>query len=405
MKHMEKSTDEVNDSTHQMKESADRVGDKTDTMAQKTDQMAQKTDQLSKKTGEMAATTDHMAATTDHMAATTDHMAATTDEMAARTKAMEDETRELKTVSQQMGQTTSDLSRKTDELKRETDHLYKDMRQADALRIRTEALAAMEKTNDPVAKLAEASHFFMAFEFQLWKSTDGDGAPELDVLRRDAVDDFMRIVRRYLPAKRSLSPANNGNDWGNLYALVVALHTVNSNAQPAVAAGLGGMLQILADGLKANAVVARGEKAVSQLPEYQQRVLEFQRDIIYLLNLRVSALGGAVIQTLASADGHRLGLLSLAKMRLFKWHANTGAHNIAELDRLGWLLDQANATRALLVSLGQPVQYDGNFKHVLNKMVIKDENLKAAGEPGVHAQAVATLKLKLNKFVEQVNGH
>ena len=87
---------------------------------------------------------------------------------------MHDATVKMSNTTDEMKQNTSDLETKTEDLKDVTDELYDSLRQGNALQARRDAYDSILKAPTLFKKTAEATKYFMAFEFQLWNHMGQD---------------------------------------------------------------------------------------------------------------------------------------------------------------------------------------------------------------------------------------
>ncbi len=364
MNDMRDSTKNVSKTTREMKDSTDHVAKNSDGMAEDTRAMREATEAMSKKTDEMTATTKAMRESTDSMLKKTDEVVKTTAGVEAK-----------------------------------TDQVYSDSRQAQAMQIRTKALSDLEDTDDQVAKFSQAAHYFMAFEYQLWKGTSSDSPEKFAYLKRDAVDEFMRDVRRYIDERHPLSPAREDQKSKNLYALAATLHVINSNSLPRAQGGSLSMLDLLSDGLAAKAKVESGEVALADLPEYQKAVLTFERDVVYLLNLRLNFIPSMIITELATKESRHLNKLDLASMLLFPWRAHVEVKNLAHFNLYNELMGEVAKTQKVLRSTGLEPKQDRWLLKVLKKMRFRQRDL--AKEPEIRRQAILRLEEQIIDFRNQ----
>ena len=336
-----------------------------------------------------------------HMLNSTDHVDQTTKDMRQSTDEVKQATQDMKKSTDQMVQTTSDLSKKTDDMKKATDDLYNDLRQADALRARTDSLSLMEKEGNQIVKINHAAHYFMAFEFQLWKGRGQDSPEKLDALRRDAINEFMRVIQGYISQSRSLSPLGMDSNSKNLNAMVAAMHSVNSNAIGTIKEDGNGVMGLLKEGLKAKADLEAGKLALTDLPEYKKSVLEFEDDVTYLLQLRMNFLPAMVISQIGAPEGKQLNLLTQAKILLTPWTPYVGSRNIAQLDQCQSIMGAAQKVRAFLTTINVTPRYDDLLMHVLGNMRFPAV-LKTAGvDKTPHDLSQEALKNQITAFLQK----
>ena len=346
MKNMQKDTRSMRDTTEEMKESTDTVAEKTEKMSETTDKMSGTTERMAGNTEKMLGTTETMSNTTEKMAATTDKMAATTDEMKVA----------------------------TDDLRQKSENLYLDLRQGDSLRIRTEAISEMKNAKTQAAKIVHAGHYFMAFEFQLWKNSGNDDQRHFDYLCRDAMMEFMRTATEFLPSKWSVSPLGKDADMMNLYALVTSMHMLNSSAEIARGSSALSVMDLLESSLRAKADLEKGVVAYESMPEYQKSVLEFEDTAIYLLKLRMNFMPAIVVQKLSVAEGRDVSMVGGLWMALKPWTAHTDDRNIVEIESYKKVIQEAKEMGDFLVEIGAEPEFDKTLFSVLGNLRLDQED-------------------------------
>lgn len=369
MKKMEKNTKEMNQTTQEMSATTQDMNQTTGRMEQKTSEMSQDTQRVREATQEMLAETRQMNETTGDMRASTAEVAKVTAEMAATTA--------------NMAATTEELKKTSNDLHAATINLYDDNRQGAALALRNSAREHMRVTNEQLALIGHAAHYFMAFEFQLWKNVGSDDNNKLLLMQRDAVEEFIRTVTEFVPSDRSISPLQTAQSRRSLYAFCAALHIVNSNgilrfAETSDASGremeaqprakVGSMLGLLQDGLAARVQVESGELHPEDLKPHQRAVLEHEGLVVYLLQVRSNFMAAMIAQKLATRDGESLSSLSRMRDLLFPWTAKTLERNVVELGKFLDILEGAQSTREFLVRHGKSAPLDAKLHRFLRKM-------------------------------------
>ncbi|MGK5082612.1 hypothetical protein WDW37_04840 [Bdellovibrionota bacterium FG-1] len=290
----------------------------------------------------------------------------TTQDMSATTAKMSDTTTKM---SDQMSQTNSkmdEMTRMTGEVKATANEtlegvketlkvskdLYADNRQGASLTIRRNALIDMENAQTMKAKMAFAAAYFMAFEYQLYKADGFDTDDELARLKKDAVNEFFRVLDGYNQGEYDISPASTNNNMMNLMALATAIHMVNTNLEiqgekknlPKMS-----MLQMLEDTLAKRKQFDAGELVPA---DWEHQILvnatKGYLDSVYLLQLRANFLGAMVLDKLTNishANFFRKGL-SL----LFHYNVDLTIPNIQEFSEFTIWLNESIRTRDFLLN-------------------------------------------------------
>ena len=386
MKHMGRNTDRVAETSDHMATDTKAMRESTDFVAKTSEGMAKDTSAMRESTDLVAKTSEGMAKDTSAMRASTDVVAKTSEGMAKDTSAMRESTEEVAKTSEGMATDTNAMRASTDAVRQSTevvaktsDNMYRDKRQSDTAMARAEALRNLTAATDQIAKLTYASQYFMAFEFQLWKDAGNDDATYLDVLRNDAVSEFMREMHRFIPRNKSLSPASKNNDMKSLYALVAVMESINANSvqRPTEPEDLGGMLELLRRGLAAGAEVKALNLANDSLPKYQKSVLEFQSDAVYLLNLRANVIPAMLVTVLASDNGHKLNLIELVRHMMWRWTAHVKNMNESQLESYAILMTKVEATRHALRQIGEQSPVDGKLKKIIKHMRFSSSDFSA----------------------------
>ena len=251
---------------------------------------------------------------------------------------------------------------------------YEDLRQGNAMTIRSQRIQAMEATSVIDTKISEAGKYFMAFEFQAIKDLPLD-SDRLQSLYLAAAQDFLRDLARYIPENRDLSPDSKDANMQNLYALGAALQEVNPNASlEAERHGLPqppSMLTLIENALLNKKSIESGKLALGDLPAYQRELLTNEQDLVYLLRLRADFIPAIVLDMLHPGMRYA-GKITQAKMALFGWDADLAEMNSVQVDVAAERLEAGNKTRDFLLTIGDDPQIDAGLKKVYGKMNLND---------------------------------
>ncbi|MCC6276714.1 MAG: hypothetical protein IT289_02220 [Oligoflexia bacterium] len=387
-----------------------------DDMNSKMDQMNQKMDKVSGATEKMDGTTgqmkDIMSDKMDTTNSITSGMRDSMDDLQKTTQGMSVSTDELVRLTKFLGANTSVLAQLTE-------NLSLDARPAFALALRRQSLDRMNQSRVMEVKLSEATTFFMAQEFQVWKGVGSDDLNRREMLKGQAASEFFRIVKEWTTKDRSLSPGSSENRVMNLYALTTALHTISED-QARVTQALRvppvSMLSIIRQSLFALADIKKGKRSAQNLPAYMTEVINNDELAIYLLQLRYNFLVGMALANVTTLNlaGHAgcsegymscldAGLTNLrdmmnkARMYLFDWKPTLSQKNVVQVQVYNSFLAEALRTRELLTILGKPAPLNGLVRKILSNMQIvenSEETLKDLGSEITHYHSYITEILK-----------
>ncbi len=353
-----------------------------------------------KNTEEMNQTTKDLYQTTTEMNQTTKEMVGTTGEMKNLTQGMSETTNEMKDLTQGMSDTTRDM-------KILTELMVRDMQQGLTNERRRGNLETMEKAPTMAAKLVSASHYYMSYEYQIWKNTGLDTREKLDQLYHLAVEEFFMDVRAYFTDRDMQDVGANHRDqnYRNLYALALAMHSVNPNALPQGSRTEGDLVQIreIGDGQEAvegsdpsqvsmldliqyalflGKEVYEGRVNEDEIPSFARLVLVNREDALFLLRLRANFFPALVIGKLTDADEEggfskmlyrksaQLGLW-LTTWTPAKWSADFTHLDFFQVKEYAAWLRFANQSRSFLNSIDEDPMTDRTMLKIFKNMKVK----------------------------------
>ena len=178
----------------------------------------QNTTDMNKDMGEMVKDVDDMDLRTEEMNNSMNDMMSTMDEM--------------NQTMEKMNQTMDDMSKSMEEMKGNISKLGTDARQGISLGIRTQAWDRLVESADVDAKLAAASAYHMAFEYQTWKGSGLDSNSRRHSLFYDGLAEYYRNIYGFADRNNwSLNVTSKKNEMNVLFALAGTLEKVNSNQQ------------------------------------------------------------------------------------------------------------------------------------------------------------------------------
>jgi hypothetical protein len=303
-------------------------------------------------------------------------------------------------ISRRLETQTQGLDEKTRQLKLTSEALYRDLRQGNSLTIRGQRLEAMERTPEIDAKVSEAGKYFMAFEFQLYKYFGFDNDANMEKLQLDAIDEFVRDVRRYSFGGYAIDLTSNNDNMKNLFAMSVALHRINPNEEELVRYKNLKELTLLSMILDTLAKKKDIDAGVVQAKEFEHQILVNEDDMVYMLQLRSNFLAGMVLEKLSGVQ--EAGFLRKAKMALFHWAADFSElnHNQDQLKEYAKWMSECLRIRDLLSKMGYDTRIDGMLVKLYRHMNVQVTAVKPTDKAGVRQHAIAEQELlkAIDKF-------
>jgi hypothetical protein len=252
-------------------------------------------------------------------------------------------------ISRDLQARTAKLESLTEVLRALTGSMYEDLRQGNALELRTRRLQAMQEANVIEAKISEAGKYFMAFEFQLYKAFASDDEAKMDELKLSCIQEFFRDLPRYGVENFNINPQNTTGDMGNLFALAVTSHRVNPNMERLIhEKGLPKvtMLNMIEQTLAKREQIESGE---IEAKEWEHEILAHRQVASYILQLRANFLAVMALDGLTNVGD--AGLISKAKMLLFRYAVYLNQHDMANLQDYATWLNEANRVRKVMTDL------------------------------------------------------
>ena len=307
----------------------------------------QNTTDMNKDMGEMVKDVDDMDLRTEEMNNSMNDMMSTMDEM--------------NQTMEKMNQTMDDMSKSMEEMKGNISKLGTDARQGISLGIRTQAWDRLVESADVDAKLAAASAYHMAFEYQTWKGSGLDSNSRRHSLFYDGLAEYYRNIYGFADRNNwSLNVTSKKNEMNVLFALAGTLEKVNSNQQLFLSEdeNLVSFLTLFKEAVIGYKVVNEAGYDISQLPEYLEETAEFKQLTVYMLNLRHNILSGLVVAKLSRLDksSSRLSEIRRQGRTLMTWRPRLEeySNNPGLIKRISHYIEEANQLRKFLCDHAEP---------------------------------------------------
>jgi len=285
----------------QMNSTVANVGNKMDGMASNVSGVSTKMDQMNSTVTNVGNKMDGMANNVSDVATKMDQMNSTVNNIGNK---MEGMSANVSSVSTKMDTIDHHITVMTNLMVQMNSTLiltHSDLGVIFTGQHRIESLAAMDGASDLATKVGYAAEYMISQTYQSWNSTIDSPERRLDLMAI-AVPDFFFKISNYIQNRNDASPTKTSNQTENLYAISATIDYINmiemdglkgSTAQPVT------MLSMIEDGLRQQKDVISGKVKLTDLPVYQQKVLENAADAIYLLRVRQNFLKGIAF-TLAS---------------------------------------------------------------------------------------------------------
>jgi hypothetical protein len=325
-----------------------------------------------------------------------------TAKMRSETERMRKETSDMKNSTDAMRQATDAMREETHELKKTTSSTYYDLRQGDTVTIRAQRMESLATSESMSGKLNEAAHYFMAFEYQLWKNEGRDTKEVLEELKNSAVQEFFRDVRRFSAEMDWNSAGKEDQNSRCLSALSGAMHRTNPNLDAVFAAQntlAPSMSSLLVDGLQAGVKLKSGTITVKDLTASQKTVLQFEKEAVGLFRLRMNFLPSMFLAEVTDIDSKKAfgaeALMAKARMALAPWSVDFAGLQInkVQISVYDLWLQEALKAKNVLLQLKETPKMDGNLLKVL-------KNLKWNANEISSVEGANALKLEMDGLLE-----
>jgi hypothetical protein len=293
---------------------------------------------------------------------------------------MKNTTGQMANTTKQMAGTTQGMAKTTDEVRDGVEQTLTDLRQGNTLQARQDSIIQLNNATSMEAKIAAATAYFEAFEFQLW-GVATDTRDTLISLYLCAIQEFDRDVKDYVPEDMKVDPTSKNNKTMNLYALSVTMHMLNGHAipQPMVVGEPKiqvSMFDLIKNGLNLKAGLDSGKIQEASLEDWQREVLNNEQLYDYIIQTRENFLP---VMTLAQVSNIAQtgflgipGLLREGKMLFFDWNPSLSSMNIEQISRATSWLKEANEDRDYLNTIHVDARVDSSVKKIYEHMDLSD---------------------------------
>jgi hypothetical protein len=355
----------------------------------------------------MRTNTDDMGRDTNKMS---EQMTLTQQQMTDMSSSMDTMNSGMNNMSNKLGSMSdsiASMSGKMDNMSSSMDKMYSDLRMGDALNARLKSLNDMNDTKLLAAKTAHASHFFISFEYQLWKGQGTDNAQTRLGLMDDAVREFATMAQKYiLNDARSISVAAEGNEMLNLFALALCMHMQNPASQRVLGEQnipLVNMFDLVRDGLQAGADLRSGKREMSDIRPYEASVLEYEDVFEYLFELRANMFPGMVIGNLSNADATNFANKWWTRANLFMmpWKAQTSEKNVVQLRMYNTWVREALTIKEFFKNTDRKLRLDNLMIRILKNLRIPE--LKALVKDSSFRESDSERVIELKKLSAEVS--
>jgi hypothetical protein len=331
-------------------------------------------------------------------------MGETNDEIAETNRKMEEMKREMGEMNGKLIET----NQRMEGMNKALDRMYQDLRQGDSLAARLQTIEKMSEATTLKGKTVYAAQYFMSFEYQLWKGEGIDGNAIHEVLKRDAVDEFIQTLRRFSKTTLPFSAMSQDRDLLSIEALALTSHMVNSNAVHSLGQKnipISSMHALLRNSLEYGYRLSKGALSFNELPEYAKFALREPELLLYVFELRVNMLPAMLLSEISevASDAAVSRWTSRVGSWLRPWNADLSRKNELELrEYLTWM-NWASADLRFLQSIGSTPRLDRSLFRILKNARLVNQS-RPSNAPAEMARSVAMMELKvaMDKFLSQV---
>lgn len=289
-------------------------------------------------------------------------------------------------LTEEVGETSKRLALQTAILQRQ-------QRQAVAQQTRQKSFEIVRQENPAIEiKFKEAATFFHSFEFQIWENLLTNDVHDRNVLFERAGEEFMLSFRGVMQGKFSdANPLEKKGRMPSLMAFAATMEQVNDFQIWAQANGTGFPLVSMLD-LVTEALARKPEldqNPYAQMPGHVRKILYYEDEARYLLELRYNIMTALVIDKISSQHDQTLGekldqLLTVVKLSK-DWVSKFSRLNAVEISQSILYLKEAEKMRTFLRSIGARTKLNGSIKTLVERLKIeRDPN---AGDGKKHYTA------------------
>ena len=324
---------------------------------------------------------------------------------------IEETNRKMDEMKNEMGEMNDKLietNQRMENMNKALERMYQDLRQGDSLSARLQTIEKMSDAASLKGKTVYAAQYFMSFEYQLWKGEGSDGIAFRELLKRDAVDEFIQTLRRFAPTSLPIDALSSEKDLLSIEALAMTSHMLNSNSAFAMNKknyGIASMHSLLKDSLEYGQKLASGTLAVRDIPEFAQFALRDPELVKYIFELRINMLPCLVLNELSEVASDKFvnKWKARASTWLLPWNADLSSKNELEIREYITWLSWADADLEFLNSLGVVPRVDPLLLKVLrNARFVDQSRFMSSPATALRVAAVSELKDALDKFLGQI---
>jgi hypothetical protein len=302
-----------------------------------------------------------------------------------------------------MSDTTQQMGHTTDEMNQRTALLQREQRQGVAQQTRGKALDDLMRDSALELKMKDAAVYFQSFEFQLWENILDDDEQNRQALLATGAEEFLLTFRGVMDGKYSdPDPASKDGRMRSLLAFGATADQMNelqisASKRPRTGFKAVSMLDLITDALAAKPALERNPGA--DFPAYVGKVLFYEDEAAYFLQIRHNIMAAMVVDKLAPMSqmslGEKLSMI-LAALKIKKsWKAKLERVNAVELSEMTRFLGDAEKARASLEGTGRKASLNSRIAHLLERVQLV-EDPRADESKSI---ATADFEAKLREFL------
>jgi hypothetical protein len=266
------------------------------------------------------------------------------------------------TTTLSLAQVTPASDTSTSELGRDRNFTYFDMRVGNTPQERRDALEALHSVPDASGKIAYASRFVSALEFQFWKPTL-DSPSHREHLLVISLEEVFAQTKAWIETSA----------LENIRALGAALHFVNL-AQEGSLRALPGTPELnlnlaLEAGLRAKDQLDSGVRSLETLQESEKLVSKNESIAVFLLRVRQNALKSLGLSLAMNSISETEGPKETPRDPLLLFFApDFTARDPSQIGYIARIFEYAKETRQFLQTLGYDPKDEDALQKILSRL-------------------------------------
>lgn len=294
-----------------------------------------------------------------------------------------------------MAENTEHLKTGTEKVRQTSDELYDALRQGSSLELRTQLFKSLLESESTGRKIAEAVHYLMAFEYQLYTgfARDTDLAKR-DKLMGEATQEFFMSLKDIYVVTDKVDPLaqgnakevySNANKEASFNAMAMGIHMLNRKQEENVKNNPGmeavSMYSMISHALVIDKEVSEGRMKVEEVPVFAKHVLNNKRMAIKILQARqmmVKVVFLGETSPLLEGTTKLTKIYKFGSMNLAGWDLKLNEMPATQVQEFNHLFSLMQETRDLLSTIAVEPQTNYWVERMLRKMQVPE--IKDSGD-------------------------